>query len=365
MKGMDAGIRICTLLRASLLKAPLDVTPFTDANREDWEEIFVISCPHHLTALLYDSIAALPEELRPPRDIVLKFAVVTDRIESAYSQKESITGELAGFLSGHGIDVMLLKGIGISRYYPVPQHRGSSDIDIYMYGQERRADSLLAGKWGVSVSDDVHHHTTFVIGGVLVENHYDFVNTHDHRSARETERVLKELAAVPGSVLRVGGHDVKLPPANFNALFLMRHMAAHYAAERISLRHLCDWMVFLLTEHENINFDLITGYWERFNLHRFAAAVNGILIERFGMDETVLPAFTRERALENRIFNDILSPEFAVKRPASGTVKIMDWKLRRFMANRWKHRIVYNEPWWITLFQSSAAHLMKPKTIKH
>lgn len=365
MPFVNAEILICNLLRAALMRAPLNMELFRNSGREIWEEVFRLSYPHHITAILYEAIVSLPKEFEPPRDLLLKFGVVADIVEEEYRRKESMMADLSRVFNENDLDVMLLKGMGISRYYPVPNHRGSSDIDIYLYGQEEKGDRLLEQKWGIVVSDDVHHHTTCEIGGILIENHYDFVNTHDHKSSKEIERVLKHLAALPCKTLLIGGYPVRVPSAQFNALFLMRHMAAHYAAERISIRHLCDWMMFLTAEYRNIDFDEIHGYYKKFNIYTFATAVYGILIDRFGMDETLLPAFERDRELETRIFNDILYPRFNRKRPSKGTLKILDWKIRRFFANRWKHRIVYSEPWWITFFQSGFSHLMKPKTIKH
>jgi hypothetical protein len=354
---------VVALLRSTLSSGGTDDAVWS-RERERWECIFASSCPHHLTALLYDAVREVVPAGRVPRETLLKFGVVTDRIETDYARKRRVVAELARFYKAHGMTMMLLKGIGLGAYYPVPSHRSSSDVDIFLYGATRRADRLMARELGIAVSDDVHHHTTFKYKGVLVENHYDFVNTHDHRSARRLEEVLKRLAAVPGRSAEVEGETVLLPSADFNALFLMRHMAAHYAAERVSLRHLCDWMLFLVHEHAGIDFVKMEEYYRRFNLHRFANAVNGILVERFRMDPALLPPFERERELEERIFNDIVSPEFRMKRPASGTVRILGWKMRRFAANRWKHEIVYNEPWFVTFFQSAFSHLIKPKTIK-
>ena len=65
------------------------------------------------------------------------------------------------------------------------------------------------------------------------------------------------------------------------------------------------------------------------------------------------------------LFNDIFYPTFTQKKPKKGAVKIVIWKLRRFMVNRWKHRIVYNEPWYVSFFRSFVSHLSKPKIITH
>lgn len=355
---------VTALLRSSLADYHIDEVELQDMDNVQWEKIFHLSYPHHLTALLYDSIRKLPQNGGLPSDMLLKFAVVTDKIEREYLHKRQVVAELSRFYRQHGITMMLLKGVGLSEYYPVPCHRSFSDVDIFLYGETQKADRLLKQEFSIKICNDVHHHTTFKYKGVLVENHYDFINTHDHRSAKQLDAVFKQLAAEPGRIIEIGGESVVLPSANFNALFLMRHMAAHYAAERISLRHLCDWMMFLNREHTHIDFKQVELFYRQFNLYKFADAVNGILIDRLGLDAAMLPPFERNHELENRIFNDIVSPEFQIKRPAAGTMRIVVWKIRRFIANRWKHKIIYSEPWLVTFFQSFISHLIKPGTIK-
>lgn len=352
------------LLRCSLNGEELDSRPFADMEEWQWEWLFALSCPHNISAIVYDAVARLPEESRPPRAVFLKWAVMTDQIETLYRHKKAVAGELARFYAEAGIDMMVLKGLGVSVYYPVPEHRSFSDVDIYLYGDVKKADLLISEKLGIEVSDDVHHHTTFEYKGVLIENHYDFINVHDHKSNRSMERLLKEFATQHGGRLGIDGVSVLLPAADFNALFLMRHMSAHYAAERISIRHLCDWMMFLKREHAKIDFEKINALYRQFNMNGFACAVNGILIDRFGMSADLLPPFERDHYLEMRIMNDIIYPEFAEKRP-EGATNIVRWKLRRFMANRWKHKLIYNESWVATFFQSAFSHLLKPATIKH
>ena len=155
-----------------------------------------------------------------------------------------------------------------------------------------------------------------------------------------------------------------LPSAMFNALFLMRHMALHYAAERVSVRHLCDWKQFVEAEGENVDWERVNKVYAEYNMKRFADAITALCIDHLGMKRDVIPGVERDAKLENRILNDILYAEFSEEKP-EGCLRIVWWKTRRFFANRWKHKLVYNESWLWTFFQSSWAHLIKPQTITH
>jgi hypothetical protein len=100
-------------------------------------------------------------------------------------------------------------------------------------------------------------------------------------------------------------------------------------------------------------------------MKRFADAITGICIAKLGMEEGLVPDVCRDVELEERIFNDILNPEFNEDKPTSGLFRIVWWKTRRYFSNSWKHKLIYNESVLRTFFQSSYSHLLKPKTIKH
>lgn len=99
------------------------------------------------------------------------------KIQQKWEQYEGSIGWLAGFYEKHDIDMMLLKGYGLSLNYPESKLRNSGDVDIYLFGTWKKADDAVREELGVTVHNDREHHTKFTIDDITVENHYDFVNT--------------------------------------------------------------------------------------------------------------------------------------------------------------------------------------------
>lgn len=111
---------------------------------------------------------------------------------------------------------------------------------------------------------------------------------------------------------------MQLPPANFNALFLLRHAASHFAATEIGMRHVADWAMFIEHSHNGIDWEALYVLARRMNMHRFLNCLNAIAIDRLGVDAGMIPAFDRDPALEERVLADILQPEFRRHRPREG-----------------------------------------------
>ncbi|MBQ5613850.1 MAG: nucleotidyltransferase family protein, partial [Tidjanibacter sp.] len=328
-----------------------------------WEKLLQVAVSHNVVAVVYEALGRLPAEQQPPRQVMLKFAVMADRSIQRFRQRSAVIGELLDLYNEAGIPTMIIKGISVARLYPNPELRTFSDVDTYHFGQNREADALAAERLGVTPDDDVHHHSKWVYKGVLVENHYDFVNTKSHLSNRDYEQLLKA-EAEKAIESEWQGRKVMFASPRFNALFLMRHMAAHYAAERVSLRHLLDWKVFVEQCGSEVDWAEVYAIYDKFKMRPFVDAVRGILVDYLGLDANKLPRPVQEdKALEERIVNDILYSEFSVKCPKKGAVAIVWWKIRRFWANRWKHRLVYRESWLHSFLQMTYSHLLKPKTI--
>lgn len=301
----------------------------------------------------------------PDRVLHLQWVLNVEQIEKRYNKQKRLIGQLAAFYQEHGIRMMLLKGYGLSLLYPMPAHRECGDIDIWLYGDQERADRLLKEEKGVKIDPDKHHHTTFTIGGIMVENHYDFLNVHSHRSNREIEAELKRLAAEePCEEIKVEGATVWLPSPNFNALFLLRHAAAHFAAAEIGLRHLVDWAVLLKHHAACIDWTWLDRLCRYHHMDRFLYAITALSIDHLGLSTEGLPTIPRNRELEEEILNEIISPRFAEKMPEQGIVHRLLFRYRRWWANRWKHRLVYREGLFATFLQQIFSHLMKPKSLK-
>ena len=355
---------ICDILKGVNQGTPAEF-PSSPLAPDDWAQLYRISCLHNVVAIIYEALESLPEEQRPPKNIMIKWGVVAMQSVAKYEVRQKTASQIIDLWSRNGISTMLLKGIGLSLYYPQPSLRTFSDIDVYNFGRTLEADKIAMEQLGVSVSGDVHHHTTFVYNGVLVENHFDFINTVSHKSNAEYEKILKHQATMGCSVADIFGAQVLLPSPMFNALFLMRHMAAHFAAERISLRHLLDWSLFLKAESSKIDFSSLDKIYEQFNMILFANAINGICINYLGLNQSTVPTYSCNKELEDKIFDDIVNPRFNTRMPKRGCVKIISWKFERYWANRWKHKLIYNESWLRTFFKSLYAHALKPKTITH
>lgn len=341
----------------------------------DWSKVIDFASAQGVLGLCFEAIEFLKNHKSsdsftpfPDTNNLLNWFGRVEHLKTFYEQHRRIIGKLAQFYSNNGIKMMLLKGYGLSQYWPTPEHRPVGDIDIYLGHLWKFGDQMVHDKLGITVDDSHEHHTTFQFNNVMVENHYDFINTKGNASSRELEKVYKELAeesfqeepSIP---------NIYLPSPSLNATFLIRHLGQHFAGAEATLRQVLDWGFFLRRESNNVNWAMVIPVIKKAGMYEFFCLINAICIEYFGLvfqDVTKfqLDSESIDKTLELRILEDILNPEFKDSKPSDGTLQIICFKTKRFFANSWKRRLVYREGICSQLLYGSIAHLRRFNTIK-
>lgn len=353
------------LIRASIGVSKLSAIP----SAHEWEQLYDMARKQSLVCICFSGLQQLCEnhsELTANMPMPLKMQWIGQVMayEKIYARHEKVMAELALLYSKEGLRMMVLKGYGLSLDWPVPNHRMMGDLDIYHYGQWREADSFLRKHCNVKVDDGHEHHTVFSFYGVMVENHYDFINTKAHRDAPRIEARLKQLALENGKKIEVQGSTIYLPSADFNAIFLMRHMGQHFAGEHLNLRQVFDWGFFMRAHSQEVNWNATIHFLKEIGLYQFFNQINAICTDCLGFAEDVFPEIERNPSLEQRILRDILYPEFEEDKPLKSLLPILRFKTKRWWSNRWKHQLVYNDSLQMTFLTLAWSHMKRFRTIK-
>ena len=362
---------ILELIKVGLGRA--DKLPYCD----DWHGLMIMSLQQGVPGITFDAIQAKFKEdagiiLMHDNDlqtaVLMEWYGIVNQISRRYEVNKKTTEKLGRFYAKHGIQMMLLKGYGLSLNYPDPRRRPSGDIDIYLFGEWKKADAALTAWFKSSKSQEFkidnshHHHSVFHIENQMVENHYDFINVHSHKSNKAIEEHFKRLANERGEEIM---ENVFLPSPLLEAEFTARHAASHFASGEMTIRQLLDWL--LLVEKKTSLID-----WREFwkdvrwmGMEKFVVALIDIGVDHLGFDKDIFHIPTdvlSDKNLSERMVKDILYPVFNQTAPR-GLIKYIGWMIKRWWANRWRHEIVYSDSLFNTFITQVCSHVMKPTTL--
>ena len=338
----------------------------------NWGEVINLSCTHGVGAIavdglqrIYDSLAfggngpglsaddnklSALDDLDSPQIEEDKYGWFhcTFQSEADYEQHVAAIGQLASLYSEKNLRMLLLKGYGLSLNYPIPAHRSSGDIDVYMFGDGSDADKWLHLAKGIEPKQNEDKHSSFKFNGVSVENHACLVNDTVFPALRELNEALEKESAL-SSAVEVNGATVYIPSVTFNALFLPYHCAGHFAHGEASLRQLCDWACFVQKYGGEIDWNRVRSVVEHVGYFSFFCCLNSIVKNYLGVPSSCLPDWPCDVDLAEKVVNDIVSPR--------RERKSLFGKVIRFFSSRWKYRMVYRDNMFLTAVRLAKSYL--------
>ena len=261
--------------------------------------------------------------------------------------------ELAEILQKKEIPFMLMKGFACGQYYPNPKHRPCGDIDIYP-GERFEASNEALKAAGVEVDPHYYRHSVSYIKDVMIENHRILADLRGpKKQTRALETQMESEAAKSmeeDKKVRIQDVDVSgaaFPSANFNALFLPWHVSAHFEFERVTIRHLLDWTLFLVNEGKDIDVSMFRDAKRKYTYGygKLADILTNLAVRYLGMPTESIPAAIIDDAVgfDNGLADKVFDYMF-VGQPRERDKNIWRFRLnnvKRIWQERWKYKEVY------------------------
>lgn len=192
-----------------------------------------------MLGVLFDGVARLPQEQRPPEGIYENWASLTERIAGIYQRHLQRTQELEKMLSSLGLHACILKGICMSQLYPVPERRICGDIDVWVRGTHKKILRAFH-KAGYQTSEILYQECKVdLFPDTTVDIHFHPSKMYNPVLNARLQRCLKELSPIRDDATLV------FPDARFNAVFCMAHMYRHYLEGGLGMRQMLDYYYIL------------------------------------------------------------------------------------------------------------------------
>ena len=280
------------ILKYSLFDSETDFSVFSGVGSAQWEQVFRTLSMHGLASFAYDAVSRMPQDQRPPKDIVLKFISANMSSQSSYQKLAGLSRKIDGLLKENDIKCLLLKGLSLAEYYPRPESRRFQDLDLYAPEAELRVDEAFKSK-GVKVDTDFYRHSHMTIGGILVENHMCLLDVRGRDKLKHLDADLKQMAL--SHLENYNEPGLYYPSASFSLIFNLHHAMSHFIYEGISFKFLIDWIYFLRKEKDLLNSDQIAASLREHDLLKFAAVMSEVSVRYLGLPLEDVPECIREQ----------------------------------------------------------------------
>lgn len=317
------------LLRAALWEKPsgaeLSILPLTD---EEWRAVYRESRRQAVTALAYQGLCFLPEELLPPEEVLLQWVVETESTERANHRMNRTLTDLYRTFRSKGLEPVLQKGQGVALLYSNPLLRECGDIDLCFPTKEEWDEALyIVERQGIRTEREADGSVHYTWEGICVEHHPRLLDM-----ANPTARNFLDKHACPPDHIRLSldaDLEIAVPAAWQNLLLLNTHILKHAMGRGIGLRQLCDMARACCRLR-----DAVDGEWMRHACHETGIAAWTRLLHAFLTGPLGMPAYFlpyRETASSAKPLAEIVARGGNFGQHASTAP--------RMRQNRWTHKL--------------------------
>ena len=313
-------------------------------NVQELDRILVEAERHGVLPIVIQYFESKKIEDNSLKQLIIKWYGKTQIYRQNYQVRLLVMRELAEMFAKENLDVMFFKGAALAQIYPEPEWRVFSDIDFYLYGEWEKGVEVME-RHGIKNRPCGHHNTEASSHGVLLENHYDFVERMNHQQNLVIDDELKKMAREEGRSMKATFLDdhltnVYMMTPTMNAVFLMRHMSAHFVSESIPLRMLNDWIFFLKHHAKDVDWKRVTQLYEKSGMTEFVGIVMELIRQHFHITFPDVPIAPVSNEHIGKVWDSIVfPPETNLHKKYS--IRYIVFETKTFWNNRWKHQIVY------------------------
>ena len=331
---------IFELMKLALSEDKVNFNAFADLDSKSWLDAFSVLNMHGVAPLVSNSLESLPAEMRPSNVVVLKFISSGVASQKSYLRLTDRIKKLEDIIRGCGVKCLILKGVSLAGYYPKPELRKFSDIDIYAPNASQLLDDVFE-KRGMELDKIYYRHTHTTLGGVVVENHYCLLDVRGRKKFAELDGDLKRMALEYLAGFEEPG--LYSPNALFALIFNLHHAFSHFIYEGISLKFLVDWILFLRKENELLASEQTALALSKHSLLKFAAVMSEVSVRHLGLSLDEVPECIRSemnnlKADEvSRFIDDLFRPYELVHRKNIVAERLNS--VRRIVKSSWKPKV--------------------------
>ena len=268
----------------------LEVERLEGMTHYQWRDLYQMAMKQTLVGVMFPAIERLPEGMRPPKELLLQWYMMKERIVKMNRLLNQRAVETERFFKQERFKTCILKGQGVATLYPNPLLRVSGDIDIWLSGGRKEIYNFARERVGLQGLTYQHIHYP-LHKDVEVEVHVTPGHLFSPIENRKLQRYFEACAEeqyqhrveLPEEV-----DTISVPTDEFNRVYVLLHIYGHLFGEGIGLRQVLDYYYVLRQPATEDSKARTVGMFRELKMRRFAGAMMWVMQEVFGLEDEYL-----------------------------------------------------------------------------
>ena len=234
----------------------------------DWASVLELASEQGVQGICLEAIEQLPAGTIP-QPTLLQWIGLSEMQRQQYEQTWRVACKLDKLWAAEGIQATVLKGRSIAKYYPVPSHRYSCDLDVFI-GEEWDKACVILEKQGIRLVHEVYKEVEFTLDNVYVECHRFITPIRGNKHLKEFERYLRFLLDC-GPKEYFEGTTLVCPPLMFTVMLYVEHALGDFLHGHLTLKHIVDWVVL---RRQSVEWDVFKAKCREFKFDKFLTLID-------------------------------------------------------------------------------------------
>lgn len=253
-----------------------DTDPPVPPEELDWLKLYHLALHHGVSAMLCHSIKRLGDEQRPPQGIMASFYLDVKKAIAKEATQHAGAEEILSAFEQNAIRSIPLKGWLLKHLYPLPYMRVMADIDFLFLSEDTQQVEQLMLDMGYTLKSNAENHDVYYrMPYMNIEMHHMLVAA-DSPYSDYLKNIWDKASVIPGRK-----YTYELPKEDVY-IYLLIHIAKHYAACGIGIRSFMDIWLYHRCYHEDMDWGYVCDQLDYIGLRQFADRVWGMCEVCFG-----------------------------------------------------------------------------------
>lgn len=202
-----------------------------------------------------------------------------------------------------GIELILVKGQGLSQCYDQPLLRSCGDVDFFLNNDNYEKAKAFLSPFASDVETEYKEskHLGMTIEGWTVELHGSLrggISNKINKVMDEIQTETFEINETDGRLKNVrvwqnNGTDVYLMKVENDVVYVFVHFLSHFFKEGVGLRQICDWCRLLWTYREELDVNVVESRIHQMGLMSEWKAFGAYAVNYLGMPIEAMPILSR------------------------------------------------------------------------
>jgi hypothetical protein len=258
-----------------------------------WNQLLVMAGEHGVDAIVMDGIRPFIHKgtLCLKKELLEKWNSRVIAVENSNHEMNIALAAIFKEFSHQQLRPILMKGLGLSLLYPMPEHRTCRNIDIFFsyLPQADKAD-IWAREYGKNIDDSDKRRLGYYWMGVRMEHHRHMQVLMNRRLNKQLQRIVNgEIRCCDSSYISINGVKVEVLPPTMNLLLLLTNIARKVIDDGLDMQQVVDLGLFLRKMGDKVDFVKFQLWIESLKMVRMAQVIGILLVKMFDFDKEEVP----------------------------------------------------------------------------